>query len=291
MKWTQEQDDFLTEFYPRKGKKWCMEAMNLSEPQVRSRASTLKLSARGTSEAWLDGQIRAAQSKIGKKRPEQAAVMLAAIHAKNLHIPIEHRKQVLSQLAKQRWETQGHPRGMQGKTHSDEARQRMSASGLKRSANESAELKSARIQKGIKTQIQNGTFMTIKRANASWKAGYREIGGTKNYYRSRWEANYARYLEALKNNNKIVDWEHEPEVFWFDGIKRGCVSYLPDFRIIKNDSSVEYHEVKGWMDDRSKTKIKRMAIYYPKIKLIVIDSKEYKRLEKEISSTISDWEA
>jgi len=128
------------------------------------------------------------------------------------------------------------------------------------------------------------------REKASWKAAWREIGGYKKYYRSRWEANYARYLEWLKVNNKIVDWKHEDTTFWFEGIKRGVMSYLPDFHVFKADGIEEYHEVKGWMDDRSKTKLKRMAKYHPNIILILIDSKSYRVLEKEMKDIIPDWE-
>src|SRR4051812_46374772 len=67
-------------------------------------------------------------------------------------------------------------------------------------------------------------------------------------------------------------WEYEPDTFWFEKIKRGVRSYLPDF-IDMNGTS--YHEVKGWMDPKSVTKIKRMA-NYPAVKLVVITGKEYK---------------
>ena len=92
---------------------------------------------------------------------------------------------------------------------------------------------------------------------ASCKSGWREIGGIRKYYRSRWEANYARYLEFLKVNGEIEKWEHEPETFWFEGIKRGVMSYLPDFRVTEKNGDIVFHEVKGWMDARSITKIKR----------------------------------
>ena len=125
---------------------------------------------------------------------------------------------------------------------------------------------------------------------ATSKSGWREVGSTRKYYRSRWEANYARYLEFLKVNGEIEKWEHEPETFWFKGIKRGVVSYLPDFRVTEKNGDIVFHEVKGWMDARSKTKIKRMAKYHPEITLIVIAAKEYKELEKKISSLIVGWE-
>jgi hypothetical protein len=128
------------------------------------------------------------------------------------------------------------------------------------------------------------------REKVSWKAAWREIGGLRKFYRSRWEANYGRYLEFLKQHGHIKDWLHEPDVFWFEGVKRGCVSYLPDFKVINNDDSLEYHEVKGWMDDRSKTKIRRMAKYYPNIKLRVIGKKAYTEIKKKLGAAIIGWE-
>lgn len=132
--------------------------------------------------------------------------------------------------------------------------------------------------------------MIPPRLNASWKAGWREIGGIKKYYRSKWEANYAYYLEWLKQTGQITDWKHEPETFWFDGIRRGCVSYLPDFRVEEVGGAMVYHEVKGWMDDRSKTKIRRMAKYHPTVRLIVIDSKGYAALKRSVQGLVPGWE-
>lgn len=145
-------------------------------------------------------------------------------------------------------------------------------------------------KKIIKSKYANGTMQTFNRATASWKCGWREIGGVRKYYRSQWEANYARYLEWLKKQGQIIKWEHEPEVFWFEGVKRGCVSYLPDFRVTELNGDVVYHEVKGWMDDKSKTKIKRMAKYHPTVKLIVVDGKAYAALKKTMILIIKEWE-
>jgi len=141
-----------------------------------------------------------------------------------------------------------------------------------------------------KTLVINGACAP-KRPHGSWKAAWREFGGKRAFYRSRWEANYARYLQWLKERGDITEWEHEPEVFWFKHIKRGSVSYLPDFRVTNPDGSREYHEVKGWMDTRSRTKIKRMAKYYPQVKLVVIDAKAYRELERTISTIIPGWES
>ena len=173
--------------------------------------------------------------------------------------------------------------------HSAEALEKMSASSTRFWKNLSPAKKAALIDKRMKAQSLNGTLVQ-ERKNVTWKGGWREIGGVRKYYRSKWEANYAYYLEWLKTKGEIQQWEHEPTTFWFEKIKRGCRSYLPDFRVIEKDGTEVYHEVKGWMDSRSKTKIKRMAIYHPKVKLIVIDSKQYQVLRKQLKNLVPGWE-
>ena len=183
----------------------------------------------------------------------------------------------------------GHPRGMLGKKHSKESKDKIAVSSAKRMAELPDDLRGEYLMKAMKTKIANGTY-ALPRKNCSWKAAWHEIGGKRKYYRSKWESNYAYYLESLKINGEIKDWTHESKVFWFEGIKRGCVSYLPDFHVIKNDESEEYHEVKGWMDAKSVTKIKRMAKYHPDVKLIVIDSKAYTALQKQVAETVPGWQ-
>lgn len=102
--------------------------------------------------------------------------------------------------------------------------------------------------------------------------GWREIGGKRVYFRSGWEMKYAYYLEWQKKFRIIKDWEHEPKTFWFEGIKRGCVTYLPDFKVTFLDGTHEWIEVKGYMDAKSKTKIKRFAKYYPQERLRIVDA-------------------
>lgn len=123
-----------------------------------------------------------------------------------------------------------------------------------------------------------------------WKQGWREIGGQRAFFRSAWEANYARYLEWLKQNNKICSWEHEPETFWFLEIKRGSRSYLPDFKVSELNGSISYHEVKGWLTQQGKTKLKRMKKYYPDIKMFLIRKKEYISIRDKVSRLIPGWE-
>ena len=112
------------------------------------------------------------------------------------------------------------------------------------------------------------------------------------YFRSRWEANYARYLNLIiKNNGGIERWEFEADTFWFEKIKRGVRSYTPDFKIRLTGGGIEYHEVKGWDYPRGKTARKRMAKYHPLAKLILIDAEFFKALRRQgIDKLLEGWE-
>jgi hypothetical protein len=110
------------------------------------------------------------------------------------------------------------------------------------------------------------------------------------YFRSSWEANYARYLNWLKKNSAIHDWDYEPDEFEFKEIKRGTRFYKPDFKIWNSPEDFEYHEIKGYMDSVSQTKLKRMAKYYPHIKVVVIGKLDYKAIERDIKPFIPFWE-
>jgi hypothetical protein len=122
------------------------------------------------------------------------------------------------------------------------------------------------------------------KTNAGWWTD-----GTKFYYmRSYWEANYAHYLNFLIKQGVVESWTYEEDVFWFMQIKRGVRSYKPDFKVMYSDGRLEYHEVKGYYDKRSKTKIARMKKYYPSVKVVLIDRKKYKAVTK-LSGMIPRW--
>lgn len=118
----------------------------------------------------------------------------------------------------------------------------------------------------------------ITRGNKN--AGWYEFGEKRYYLRSKWEVNYAKYLEFLKKQGKIKDWTYEEDEFWFDKIKRGVRSYKPDFKVFNLDDTFEYIEVKGFWDSKSLTKIKRMRIYHPHIKISSVDSEFFNRMNK-----------
>lgn len=120
--------------------------------------------------------------------------------------------------------------------------------------------------------------------------GWRYIGLKCIYARSKWEANFARYLHWQKLHRMILDWEHEPKTFWFLAIKRGVRSYLPDFSVTNLNGSTIYFEVKGFYDRKSLTKIKRFRKYYPDEKLIVIDKRWFAKHNVKMRQLIREWE-
>ena len=187
----------------------------------------------------------------------------------------------------------GHPRGMLGNKHKPEVVEQWRKMMKERYASMSSEEVKAIAAKGVATKLSRygkaGGFGNASNAYSRCKRGRRgDLGGM--FFRSSWEANYARYLKWLKSIGEIAGWEHEPDNFRFEGVKRGPYTYLPDFKVIECDGSVAYHEVKGWMDAKSRSKIKRMKKFFPNIRLVVIAQKEYTMLAKKVSACIPFWE-
>ena len=135
-----------------------------------------------------------------------------------------------------------------------------------------------------KTQL---TISGVNRNTAKQRRTRHPLGGL--YVRSSWEANYARYLNWLVELGEIHHWEYEPDTFEFP-VKRGSKFYTPDFKVWISEDRYEYHETKGWMDQVSKTKIKRMGIHYPDEPLIIIDSVAYRALAKDVKNLVPNWE-
>lgn len=140
-----------------------------------------------------------------------------------------------------------------------------------------------------KAERKKKNEIVVKRipSRASWV----EIGGEKIYFRSTWEKKYAFYLEWLKGVGQVASWEHEPKTFWFEAIKRGTRSYLPDFKVTRLDGTHHWVEVKGFMDARSKTKLKRFKKYYPNEKMYVVDATWFKGNENILRSIPGCYQA
>ena len=135
-------------------------------------------------------------------------------------------------------------------------------------------------------------ILTKNNLNVESGAGGRRSDLDNAYFRSRWEANYARYLNSQERNGEILRWEFEPHTFYFDQIKRGSIHYTPDFRVWELDGNYTWREIKGYMDQKSRTKLKRFAKYYPEEseRLHIIERAGMQALEKMWGRTIPHWE-
>lgn len=186
----------------------------------------------------------------------------------------------------------GHPKGFLNGKHSNESKKLMSEASInmwknpesKVNTKEHRQKLSDKFSKLINMRLNTNTGNIYSRS----KKGTIEIGGKKVFCRSSWEANICAYFQFLKDNGEIKDWDLEVKTFWFENIKRGVRSYKPDFFITNNDGSQYFEEVKGWMDAKSKTKIKRMAKYYPEVDLRILEQKRYKEISK-MKSLIPNW--
>jgi len=91
--------------------------------------------------------------------------------------------------------------------------------------------------------------------------------------RSKCEATFAKLLEMLRGAERIIAASYEPRTFWFEGVRRGTVSYLPDFWAKWDDGEEVVYECKSSATDlkaKDITKYKRMAKYFPEVTLVLV---------------------
>lgn len=99
-------------------------------------------------------------------------------------------------------------------------------------------------------------------------------------FRSNWEINFAFYLEWMQERGEIKSWEYESErLQWLGG------SYLPDFKVWRNDGTYYYAEIKG--HPQGIRKFKRAKKENPKIKFELWDATAYKELKKKLGKALN----
>lgn len=177
-----------------------------------------------------------------------------------------------------------------GKRHSLETREKIKRIALERGYGKwmigreypcESKIKQSEKLKGKmpKNLMRTGKYGNIRR-------GWYNINGREIFLRSKWEANYALYLDFLVEKKEILKWEYEADVFVFEKIEFGTRSFRPDFKIFNSNGTVEYHEIKGWLDRRSKTKLNRMRIYYPEVKLRLVDRSVYSLIKRQVGKLL-----
>lgn len=184
----------------------------------------------------------------------------------------------------------GHPRGALGMKHSEETLKLMAESSRRAWQDPNSGFNTPEAKQ------RRSDFMVARIISGKMRSGYsRSRGGKREdlgdmYFRSSWEANYARFLNFLLSKGEIEKWEYEPKTFEFIEIKRGTRAYTPDFKVYKKDGSYVWHEVKGWMDNRSRTRLSRFSKYFPDEVLIVIGQEWFREANKTIGRMLSGWE-
>lgn len=205
----------------------------------------------------------------------------------------EERKTAAVAKWKEHMAKHGHPRGARGLKHTPEHLAKMQEGARRWREAASREELDAVVDRAQKKKLEKyGTlnpaaFQTNPYSRC--RHGRRPDLGNQ-FFRSRWEANYARYLNWLIERGTVARWEYEADTFWFEKIRRGVRSYTPDFKVYEPNGAVHYVEVKGWMDAKSKTKIKRMAKYHPAVDLRVVGEKAYREIERMVGGAIPGWE-
>jgi hypothetical protein len=125
------------------------------------------------------------------------------------------------------------------------------------------------------------------------------------WMKSTMELNYAAYLLWLKDRGAIADVLYEPKLYDYrEWYQKGAMHYTPDFLVIHPDGRKEWHEVKGYLDGPSKTKLKRYLKHYGQIPVVLVCRKpeemakhfagkvttvDYDVLDKTLSKAIPGW--
>jgi DNA-directed RNA polymerase subunit RPC12/RpoP len=189
----------------------------------------------------------------------------------------EHREK-LSQQMKSRWsdgtmaektkETSLRKYGVDHWTKSEEGKKNSSNLHKGRKHPES-------IRKKMSMSAANRVRNKRESLYTSAKGGKREdLGGM--YFRSCWEANFARILNHLEK-----EWQYEPKSFVFENGS----TYTPDFFC-----EGKFYELKGRMTESCKEKIKCMKEQYPDVSIEIIDGVKYKELKVQYKNLLPFWE-
>ena len=314
-KWTEEEEQFLKDNVTKLSMKELMIALNRSEGSIRQKKSALGITS-GKNKYFTDKEkeiIKEWYERFGDEidldelskflgRPKTSICRFARkcgltdqsrMSTKNKE---KARKALLDYInspefqkssAKGRemfiWRAKNdHFRGMLGKHHTDEVKHKISQSHKIKWNNKSDDEKAEIINRISNYRRKNRVYTIAENAYSRCKGGFRE--DLNQYFRSRWEANIARYLSFLN-----IKWEYEKHRFSFNEIKSGILSYMPDFYLPELDVWIE---VKGWMNEVSKLRLKYFEQFYSDEfkKLILVDDKKYYEIEKDFKYVVPNWE-
>lgn len=101
------------------------------------------------------------------------------------------------------------------------------------------------------------------------------VGGKSCDFDSDGEHKLADYLQLLKEQGYIKDWERESHSFILVD-----TSWKVDFTVRNNDDSFEYYEYKGYVEPRTRKLIMQATDFYPQaqITMVMANKKSAKKL-------------
>ena len=209
-------------------------------------------------------------TKLSKATREKKSISMTSFYKKNPAF-----KNFLSDLHKGKTYEEIH-----GEKKGKELREKKKGSRVERFGQTKADLIAKAIESGRKVWFDNLSEEEFKRIYAggfeSTKYGRRKDLNNQ-FFRSTWEANYARILNYLN-----IDWQFEPKRFKLLMNEKICY-YLPDFYLPKYKTFVE---VKG---GGSADKFYAFREQYF-VKTFLVHATRYYRLVKIFKDKISYWE-
>ena len=111
------------------------------------------------------------------------------------------------------------------------------------------------------------------------KGGFRKDLG--HYVRSNWEADFAR---ILKIHN--LKYKYEAQTFRLARLNGEIIHYTPDFYV---RSSNTFYEIKGWMHELDKEKIKLFQEQYPQYNFVLVSATKFAEFALKYK-TLINWE-
>ena len=196
------------------------------------------------------------------------------------HTHTDVTKQKMGERIKQQQQAGTYVASMQGKNHSEEAKQKMRnrIQQRKEAGTFVASRKDAHNSEESKQKMRQH-WLDGKMAGAySWGRHGKRIDLNNQFFRSTWEANYARILNLC-----AIKWQYESKRF-----ETPYGTYCPDFYL----PAIDYYiEVKGFESvDSLQLRKRAWLVENDILKLIMIDGDKYGGLRAFYATRISAWE-
>jgi len=247
----------------------CSNSFRDTSKRLSQRTCSLECSREwGVAKRKENGSYKRTQEQNNKK-----VASLAKLQAVGKCKISNEKKQKLSKLLKNRWATR--------KMHNNCKEANIEKYGVvHHMKTPEHRARNSKLHKGKIVSIETRKKLSLNAQKQTHRfsrcrGGYREDLGC--YFRSSWEANYARLLTYLG-----IKWEYEAKTFDLD---KG-LTYTPDFKLSEN----HFVEIKGWMTQKSKEKLNKFKTLYPYVNLELIQRNKYRELCQQFENLVPNWE-